>query len=137
MRRADGRSEFEVLANGQMLVERVFLRDVTDVAFELVEILVERPVVQENLALRRLKLAAEDFHERALAGTARAHHADELAAVDRERNAFEPNLVVAEPVGGVDDFERANDVALFLDDAFGKIAAQELADIDPDRVAVL
>ena len=32
---------------------------------------------------------------------------------------------------------RANDVALFLDDAFGKIAAQKLADIDADGVAIL
>ena len=30
----------------------------------------------------------------------------------------------------------ANDVSLFLDDALGKVAAQKLPDIDPDRVAV-
>ena len=31
---------------------------------------------------------------------------------------------------------RANDVAFFLDDALGEIAAQELADIDADGVAI-
>src|SRR5204862_7542552 len=33
--------------------------------------------------------------------------------------------------------ERPNDIALYLDDAFGKIAAQELPHIDADGVAVL
>ena len=40
-------------------------------------------------------------------------------------------------MSNVHDFERANDVALFLDDPLGKIAAQKLADIDPDGIAVL
>ena len=35
MRRADRGGELQVLADGQMLVERVLLRDVTDVALEL------------------------------------------------------------------------------------------------------
>src|SRR5712691_7435269 len=33
--------------------------------------------------------------------------------------------------------ESANDVALLLDDALGKITAQELSHVDPDRVAIL
>ncbi len=33
--------------------------------------------------------------------------------------------------------ERPNDVALFLDDSFGKIAAQKLSDVDSDGIAVL
>ena len=33
--------------------------------------------------------------------------------------------------------ERANDVALFLDDALGKIAPQELPDVDANGVAIL
>ena len=36
----------------------------------------------------------------------------------------------------VDHLEAANDVALFLDDALGKIAAQKLSDVDPDGVAI-
>ena len=35
------------------------------------------------------------------------------------------------------DLEGANDVALFLDDAFRKIAAQNLSDVDSNRIAVL
>src|SRR5947207_11360337 len=96
MRGSNRSRELEVLADGEMLVERVFLRDVTDVALELIEIFVERTVVQQHLALRRLKLAAEHFHERAFAGPARAHYANELAAIHRERNAFKSDLVVAE-----------------------------------------
>src|SRR3954470_21502968 len=107
MRRADRGGELEVLADGEVLVERVFLRDVTDVALEQIEIFVERPIVEEDLPLRRLELAAQHFHECAFAGTASAHDADELAAVHRERNAFEPDLVVAEAVSNIDDFERA------------------------------
>src|SRR6059058_2873020 len=105
MRRANRRGELEVLADGEMLVERVFLRDVTDVALEEVEIFVERPVVQKHLALAGLKLPAEDLHESALAGTARPHHTDQLSAVDRKRDAFQADLVIAEAVGDVDDFE--------------------------------
>ena len=37
----------------------------------------------------------------------------------------------------IDYLEDANDVPLFLDDSFGKIAPQELSDIDADGVAVL
>ncbi len=137
MRRANGRRELQVLADGEVLVERVLLRDVADVALKHIEVFVKRAVVQEHLALRRLKLAAQDFHERALAGTARAHHADELAAIYREGNPFERDLGIGEAMVDVDHFERPNDVAFFFDDSFGKIAAQKLADIDPDGIAVL
>ena len=50
MRRANRGRELQVLADGQVLVERVFLRDVTDVALEVVEVVVERLIVQQNLA---------------------------------------------------------------------------------------
>ena len=46
------------------------------------------------------------------------------------------DVAVAEAMVDVDHFEAANDVAFFLDDPLGKIAAQELADIDPDGVAI-
>src|SRR5438067_9452516 len=137
MRGANGRGELQVLADGQMLIERVFLRDVTDVALEQIEVLVERPIIEQHLALGRLELAAQNFHERAFARAARAHHADELAAIDRERDAFQSDLVVPETVSDIHHFERAHDVALFLDYALAEIAAQKLADIDPDGVAVL
>ena len=39
MRRTDRGGKLQVLANGQVLVEGIFLRDVTDVALQFVEIL--------------------------------------------------------------------------------------------------
>ena len=136
MRRADGGGELQVFLDRQVLVEGVLLRDVADVALERVEILVERLAVEQDLALGRLELSAEHAHERALARAARAHHADELAAVDRETDAVERDVAVAEAMVDVAHLEAANDVALFLDDALGEIAAQKLADIDADGVAV-
>ena len=35
------------------------------------------------------------------------------------------------------DLEDANDVALFFDDSFRKVAPQNLSDIDSNRIAVL
>ena len=62
MRRANRGGELQVFADRQVLVERVVLRNVTDVALEVVEVLVERLIVQQNLAAGRLDLAAEDLH---------------------------------------------------------------------------
>ena len=84
MRRADGGGKLQVFTDREMLVEGIFLRDVTDVALELVEVVVERAVIQEDLALGGLKLAAQHLHQRALARAAGAHHADQLASIDRE-----------------------------------------------------
>src|SRR3954470_22945009 len=39
-------------------------------------------------------------------------------------------------MGDFGHLERANDVALFLDDTLGKVAAQHLADVDPDLIAI-
>ena len=50
MRRANRGRELEVFADRQMLVEGVLLRDVTEVTFERVEILVERLAVEQHLA---------------------------------------------------------------------------------------
>src|SRR5450631_4844329 len=137
MRRANRRGELQVLSNRKMLVESILLRDVTDVALEQIEVFVERPIVQEDLSLRRLKLAAQDLHERALSRAARAHHADELAAIDREGNSFERDLGIGEAMVDVHHFERPNNVALFFDDSFGEITAQKLSDVDADGIAVL
>ena len=136
MRRADGGGELEVFLDRQVLVESVVLRDVTDVALERVEVFVERLAVEQDLAAGRLQLAAERAHERAFARAARAHDADHLAAIEGEADAFERDIAVAEAMADVAHLEAANDVAFFLDDPLGKIAAQELPDIDPDGVAV-
>ena len=128
--------KLQILADGQIFVERILLRDVTDVAFEVVEVFVERVIVQQNLSASRLNLAAENLEQSALARPARPHHANQLAAIDRERNAIERDLRVAEAMIEIHDLEAANDVPLFLDDALGEIAAQELPDIDPNGVAI-
>ena len=136
VRGADRGGELEIFPDRQVLIESVVLRDVTDVALERVEVVVKRLAVEQNLAAGRLQLPAEHPHERALAGAARAHHANQLAAIERKADAFEPDLAVAEAMVDVDHFETADDVAFFLDDPLGKIAAQELPDIDPDGVAI-
>ena len=48
-----------------------------------------------------------------------------------------PISPLAEAMGQFAHLERANDVALLLDDALGKIAAQKLSDIDANGVAIL
>ena len=136
VRGADRGRELEIFPDRQVLVESVVLRDVTDVTLERVEVVIKRLAVEQDLAAGGLQLAAEHAHERALAGAARAHHADQFAAIEREADAFERDVAVAEAMVDVDHFETADDVAFFLDDPLGKIAAQELADIDPDGVAI-
>src|SRR5205085_10088382 len=64
---SDRGGELQIFANREVLIEGVFLGDVTDIALEQIEILVKRPVVQEHLSLARLELSAQDLHERALA----------------------------------------------------------------------
>ena len=59
-----------------------------------------------------------------------------FTAIEGEGDAIERNLVVAETVVDVAHLEAADDVAFFFDDSLGKIAAQELADIDANGVAV-
>src|SRR4051794_34039603 len=112
MRRTNRGRELEVLRDGQIFVERVLLRDVTDVAFELVEILVERLLVEQDVAGARLELAAEHFQQGALARTAGAHHADELTAIDAERDPIKRDITAAETMIQINNFEAADDVPL-------------------------
>src|SRR6266404_7448207 len=126
MRRTNRGRELQILADGQMLVERVFLRNVADVFFELVQVRIERTAIQENLAASRLKLSGEHSEQRAFARTARAHHADQLAPCQRERDSLQAGVAAAETVRHLTHLQGANDVSLFLDDALGKVAAQKL-----------
>ena len=89
VRGTNGGGEFQIFVDGQVFIEGVVLRDVADVALELVEVRVERLAVEQDLAAGRLELAGEHPQQRALAATARAHHANQLAAVDDERDAVE------------------------------------------------
>src|SRR4051794_37132474 len=109
---ADGGREFQVFANRQVLVESILLGHITDVAFEVVEIVVERALIQQNMAAARLQLPTENLEQGALARAARAHDADELAAVDRKGDAVEPGLTIGEAMRHIHHFQGANDVAL-------------------------
>src|SRR4051812_7723229 len=105
MRRAYRGGELKVLTDCEVLVERVFLRHIAEVAFELVEMLVKRAVVQDNFAARRLQLAADHFEQRALARTARAHHANELAAINGEGDVLETDFATGEAMRHIGHFE--------------------------------
>ena len=59
VRRANRRRKLQVLADGEMLVESVLLRHVTDVVLEHVEVRIKRLSVEENLAAGGLELAGQ------------------------------------------------------------------------------
>ena len=85
MRRANRGGELQIFADGQVFIERVFLRNVTDVALELVEIRIKRLAIEQDLAAGRLQLAGQaPCSSVLLPRTARAHHANQLAAIDSE-----------------------------------------------------
>src|SRR3954470_6019006 len=124
MRRTDRGRGIQGLANRKVLIEGILRRNITDVALQFVEILIERLPIEENVPSTRLQLPRDHFHERAFAGSARAHYANELAPRDGEGNSFQPDVATAEAVRHFAQLERPNDVALLFDDALGKIAAQ-------------
>jgi hypothetical protein len=135
MRRADRGRELQIFADGEVLVERVLLRDVTDVRLN-VEVSVEGLSVEQDLPLVGWSWPASTFISVLLPAP--------LAPITQtssprviEGNSFEADLAFAEAVCDFIHLEAANDVALFLDDALGKIASQELSDIDSNGVAVL
>ncbi len=61
MWRSNRGRELQVFLDSQMLVESVFLRDVTDVALQPFEIWIKRLAIEENLAIGRLKLSRQHF----------------------------------------------------------------------------
>ena len=81
-------------------------------------------------------MSGQSAHERALAGAARAHHADHFAAADCKRDAVESRLVFAETVAEIAHFQGADDVPLLLNDPLGEVAHQHLARVDADGVAI-
>src|SRR5262245_22563361 len=137
MRCTDRRRELQILANGEVLIERVLLRHIANVLFQNVEVSVEGLSVEQDFAARGLELAGKHSHQRAFAGTACAHHTNELTTHDAEGNAIEANLALPKTVCDFVQLEAANDVSLLLDDALQKIASQNLSDIDSNDVAVL
>src|SRR6266481_4944305 len=137
MRRANRRRKQQVLADCKMFVEGVLLGHITDVLLQDVEILIERLSVEDDISARRLQLTGKHSHQRALSRTARAHHANKLATCDAKRYSLQAGLALAKMVRDFVYFEGANDVALFLDDSFRKVAPQNLSYIDSNRIAVL
>ncbi len=124
MRRgANGSRKLQIFTDRQLLVEGILLGDVADVTLKPVEVLVERLTIKQNVPARRLELPGQHFEQRAFPGAARAHHANQLPPAYRERISVEANLTVAETVRDLADLERTDNVALFFDDAFGKVAA--------------
>src|SRR6267378_339427 len=137
MRRANRRRKQQVFADGEMFVERVLLRHITDKVFQSVEILIERLSVEEDLAAGRLKLAGQHSHERAFSRTTRAHHANQLSTRDAKGDSLQTNSAFPKAVRDLVYLERADDIALFLDDSLRKTASQKLADVDSNGIAVL
>src|SRR6185437_14351994 len=136
MRRTNGRGKQQVFADGEMFVERVLLRHVTDVVFQRVEILIERLPVEKDLSVGGLELAGQHSHQRAFSRTARAHHANKLTTRDAKRDSLKTNPALPKAMRNFVRLECANDIALFLNDSFRKVASQKLADVDSNGVSV-
>ena len=49
MRRANRGRELQIFADGQVFIERVLLRNVTDVTLELIEIRIKLLVIEQDL----------------------------------------------------------------------------------------
>ena len=136
MRSADGGGEVEVFLDRQVLIERVVLRDVGDIFPERFVVGVKREVIEKNLAADRLELTGEGPQERAFAATAGSHHANHLAALDRERHAIHRHRAAGEFALEVMRLEASHQIFFLLDQPLGKVAAQDLAGIHANRIAI-
>src|SRR5207248_10418743 len=122
MGRGNRGRELQIFADGQVFIERVLLRNVTDVTLELIEIRIKLLVIEQDLTARRLQLSGQDLEQRAFPGTARPHHANQLPAHDIEGNALQPDTAAAEVMRGLAYLQAANDVALFPADPPAKMS---------------
>ena len=134
---ADGCGVVEIFLDGQVVVERVILRDVGDEAFELFEVAVEFLPIQQDVTARRRETSGDGAEERAFSRAASAHHAHDIAARECEIDPVECRDVAAEVAGDIAQFERGDDVPFLFDDAFAEVAPQPLARIDADEIVVL
>src|SRR2546430_10400742 len=96
MRRANRGRELQIFADGQMFIERILLRNVTDVTLELIEVRIKRLVIEQDLAAARLQLSGQHLEQRAFPGTTRPHYANQLPAHHVEGNALQPDIAAAE-----------------------------------------
>src|SRR5262249_56578136 len=76
--------EFEILSNGQFVVERESLRHVADIQARLHVIRPHRLAEQLRGSAGGRKKTSQHFHGGRLAGAVRAEKADNLAALDTE-----------------------------------------------------
>src|SRR6266487_2262302 len=136
MRRANRRRKEQIFADGEMFVERVLLRHVTDVVFQFVEVLIERLPVKEDFPAGGLKLASQHSHPRSFSRAARTHHTNQLTASNTKGDSLETNLAFAKAVCDFVCLKSTNDIALFFDDPFRKVASQKLADIDSNGIPI-
>src|SRR6184192_3668631 len=134
---ANRRRKQQIFADGEMFVERILLRHITDVVLQGVEIFIERLPIEDHFPARRLQLAGQHPHERAFSRTARTHYANQLTTRDVKGDSLETNLTFPKAVRDFVCLERANDIALFLDDPFRKIASQKLAYVDSNGISVV
>ena len=84
VRRTDGRGVTQVFLDGEVVVERVVLRDECDEAFELFEVVVKLLAIEQDLPARGRKPARNGTEQRAFSRAAAAHHAHDVAAVECE-----------------------------------------------------
>ena len=59
MGRANRGCELQIFADGQVFIERVLLRNVTDVTLELIEIRIKLLVIEQDLTAGRLQLSGQ------------------------------------------------------------------------------
>ena len=79
---------------------------------------VERTLVEKHAALGRAELARQGAQECAFATAASAHHADHLAAFNREGDAVDGHRVVGKAANHIAHIECADDIFFFFDEAF-------------------
>jgi len=137
VRAAQGHAVIEIFLHAQQRIESILLRDVGDVGLQVEQVIIHGQAVHQNVARPRPHLAAEHSQQRAFAAATGAHDADHLAAPCREADAVQRRALLIKPVHQLAHIHLAHGVALLLDDAVGKVAAQELAFAQRDGVAVV
>src|SRR5438876_8083058 len=124
---ANRRRKQQIFADGEMFVERILLRHITDVVLQGVEIFIERLPIEDHFPARRLQLAGQHPHERAFSRTARTHYANQLTTRDVKGDSLETNLTFPKAVRDFVCLYRANDIAPFLDAPIRKTASHNTA----------
>ena len=126
----------EVFADSQERIERILMWAKRNVRPEETQMVIECEAIEFDGAFAWFEVPGEHAQEGAFAAAAWPHHADHFAAAHREADPIDCRLAFIEPVGHVGDVEAADQIALFLDDAIAKVAAQADALANVDDTAV-